>query len=87
MRVELLVPDQAREPLRATSSGAFARALDAVSATLDAAQRAENAYAQDRGSLQAAVIDRARADVVLSIAIATAQRSAQAIQSILNMQI
>jgi flagellar hook-basal body complex protein FliE len=37
--------------------------------------------------LQAAVYGRARADVALAVATATAQRSVQALQSILNMQV
>ncbi len=65
----------------------FARALDAVGNALAGANRAEDAFAYGTGSLETAVYERARADVALSVATATAQRLAQAIQSILNMQI
>lgn len=91
MRVELLAPDVAPDiapqaPPQENRS-AFARALDGVGALLEDATNAENAYANGHGSLQAAVIERARADVALSIATAAAERSAQAITSILNMQV
>jgi hypothetical protein len=65
----------------------FARALDDVAAVLDRANGAENAYAAQSGSLQTAVYERARADVVLSVAAAAAQRTAQALQSIFNLQV
>ncbi len=54
---------------------------------LAGATRAEDAFAYGAGMLEAAVYERARADVALSVATATAQRFAQAIQSVLNMQI
>ena len=88
MRVELLLPDAAAgAPEPPAQPSAFARALDAIGATLEAAERSEDRYATHTGSLQDAVIERARADVALSIATAAAQRSAQALQSILNMQV
>ena len=88
MRVELLAPDVAPNP-KANSDrpAAFARALDGVGGLLERATHAENAYARGAGSLQDAVIERARADVALSIATAAAQRSAQAITAILSMQV
>lgn len=89
MRVEALAPDAA--PLQRTSaphdSTAFARALDGVGALLTGAERAEDAFAAGRGDLQTAVYERARADVALSVATAAAQRTAQALQSILTMQV
>jgi flagellar hook-basal body complex protein FliE len=88
MRVEALVPDA---PVAPESDGAdpagFARALDSLGATLVGATRAEDDFAYGRGTLQAAVYERARADVALSVATATASRVAQAVQSILNMQV
>lgn len=88
MRVEPLVPDVAPSRLPDAGAGAdFARALDALGATLAGAESAEDAFAYGRGSLQDAVYERARADVALSVATATAQRTAQAITSILNMQV
>ena len=88
MKVELLQPDAA--PLRTmpgTNAAEFARTLDAVGSVLSGANDAEDAYARGAGSLQAAVYERARADVALSVATATVQRAAQALTSILNMQI
>jgi len=88
MRVELLSPDAA--PLSShpqSDQSAFEKALDAIGVVLDGATRAEDAFAQGAGSLQDAVYERARADVALSVATAAAQRSAQALQSILNMQL
>jgi flagellar hook-basal body complex protein FliE len=88
MRVELLVPDA--PPARRAAideSGAFAQALDTIGSVLAGADRAEDAFAVGNGTLQAAVYERARADVALSVATATAQRAAQALQSIFNMQV
>ena len=88
MRVEPLIPDVA--PVApATPSGAapFAAVLDAVGATLERAQGAEDAFAARRGSLQDAIYERARADVAVAVATAAAQHAAQAVQSVLNMQI
>jgi flagellar hook-basal body complex protein FliE len=65
----------------------FARALDSVGDVLTGATQAEDDFAYGRGTLQAAVYERAQADVALSVATATAQRIAQAMQSILNMQV
>lgn len=88
MRVELLTPDAPAQIAQPESDpGAFAKALDGVGAVLDVATRAEDAYAAGQGSLQEAVYERARADVALSVATASATRAAQAITSILNMQI
>jgi flagellar hook-basal body complex protein FliE len=88
MKVELLVPD-VPAPQRSSPDDAagFARALDAVGALLDGATRAEDAFAEGSGTLQAAVYERARADVALSVATATAQHTAQSLQSIFNMQV
>lgn len=85
-----MIPDA--PPLRdvtdRTAGGpAFARALDALGSALGSAENAEDAFAAGRGSLQAAVYERARADVALGVATAAAQRCAQAVQSILNMQV
>jgi flagellar hook-basal body complex protein FliE len=92
MRVETLVPDAPpvlRDDGGADSAGAggFAQALDAVGQTLTGATRAEDDFAYGRGTLQAAIYERARADVALSVATATASRIAQGVQSILNMQV
>lgn len=88
MNVEPLVPDIAPRPSAyPAAAGAFTRALDGVGALLRGASAAEDRYADGAGSLQAAMIERARADVALAVATATAQRSAQALTAILNMQI
>lgn len=88
MRVEPLVPDIGAAPQPdSPDAGAFAKALDALSSVLSGAQRAEDAYAHGNGTLQSAVYERARSDVALSVATAAAQRLAQSIQSILNMQV
>jgi flagellar hook-basal body complex protein FliE len=88
MKVEALIPDvPAASPAVPGDPDAFARALDAVGSLLGGAEDAEDSFAAKRGSLQAAVYERARADVALSVATAAAQRAAQAISSILNMQV
>jgi flagellar hook-basal body complex protein FliE len=86
MRVEPILPDAPATP-SAPDGGAFAQALDAIGTTLAQADRAENNFAYGRGTLEAAIYERAQADVALSVATATAQRIAQAIGSILNMQV
>jgi flagellar hook-basal body complex protein FliE len=87
MRVEQISPDLPA-PSQSVGEGAdFARALDAVGAALAGANRAEDAFAYGSGSLENAIYERARADVALSVATATAQRLAQAVQSVLNMQV
>lgn len=90
MRVELLAPDaapvsQARPG--ATHANSFAALLDDVGRVLDRAQSKEDAFAHHAGSLRDAVYERARADIVLSVATAAAQRTAQALQNILQMQV
>lgn len=88
MIVTPLVADQAPQPAAARGdAGSFSRALDAAGEALNRADAAEDRFAAHGGSLQDAVFERAQADVVLSIAAAAAQRSAQALQSVLNMQI
>ena len=91
MRVEPLVPDApVGAPDGSGPSGdptGFARALDALGSLLGGAEDAENAFGAGAGSLQNAVYERARADVALAVATAEAQRTAQAVTSILNMQV
>jgi flagellar hook-basal body complex protein FliE len=89
MRVEALIPDSA--PPNASGPpaqpDAFSAMLDDLGAVLGKAQHAEDAFASGSGDLQSAVYERARADVALSVATAAAQRTTQALQSILNMQV
>jgi len=88
VKVELLTPDVAPQPASAPADApGFARALDAIGAVLGGAARSEDAYASGSGSLQDAMYRRAQADIALSVATAAAQRAAQAIQTLLNMQI
>lgn len=87
MRVEALIPDAAPVVAARPDAGAFSSALDALGATLARAQNAEDAFGAGTGTLLSAVYDRARADVALSVATAAASRAAQALQSIMNMQI
>jgi len=88
VKVELLQPDAPAPAASAPANrSAFSRALDAAGALLDSAEAAEDAFANGAGSLQSAVYERARADVALSVATAAAQRSAQALTAILNLQI
>lgn len=89
MRVEALIPDAPAAPVR-TSGGdrnAFSNILSDLGAMLGKATVAEDAFAGGHGDLQTAVYERARADVALSVATAAAQRAAQALQSIVNMQV
>lgn len=88
MTVEPIVPDAppaTGEPMADSTS--FARALDAIGAALTGASRAEDEFAYGRGTLQAAIYERARADVALAVATSTAQRLTQAISSVINMQV
>jgi hypothetical protein len=80
-------PSDAAPSAQLAQPSFFAQVLDDVAAVLDGANRAENAYAAQTGSLQVAVYERARADVVLSVAAAAAQRAAQALQSVFNLQV
>lgn len=89
MRVETLIPDVAPLPRSANTPrpDAFGKMLDDLGSVLGNAQNAEDAFAAGAGDLQTAVYERARADVALSVATAAAQRTSQALQSILNMQV
>ncbi len=90
MRVEAIHPDS---PLVSSAQGNrvggtdFERVLDALANVLGGANRAEDAFASGSGTLEGAVYERARADVALAVATSTAQRVAQSVQTILNMQV
>ena len=89
MITQAIVPDAPpaeRAPAQPDKS-LFARTIDELGAALQSANRAENAFASGTGDLQAAIYERARADVALSVATAAASRTAQALQSILNMPV
>lgn len=89
MRVEVLLPDAspAVRSANAPQADMFGKILDDLGAVLGKAEKSEDAFANGAGDLQTAVYERARADVALSVATAAAQRTAQALQSILNMQV
>lgn len=87
MKIELLTPDVAPVATPAPDARAFSSAIEQIVAALDGATGAEDAYAKGAGTLGDAVYERARADVVLSVASAAAQRGAQALTTILNMQV
>lgn len=90
MRVEPLLPDVAPGAVANTdpaSAGAFGDVLDALGTTLQRATSSEDGFARGTATLQAAVYERARADVAISVAAAAAQRTAQALQSIFNLQV
>jgi flagellar hook-basal body complex protein FliE len=87
MRIEALIPDTSPSPATAPNGNAFGNMLDDLGSVLGGAERAEDAFAAGAGDLQSAIYERARADVALSVATAAAQRTAQALQSILNMQV
>jgi flagellar hook-basal body complex protein FliE len=80
-------PVQARQFDRSAESDGFGKSLDAAGSALGAADTAEENFASGTGSLQAAIYERARADVVLAVATAAAQRGAQALQAIFTMQV
>jgi flagellar hook-basal body complex protein FliE len=88
MRVEPLLPDVAPASIApAPQPNAFSAILDDLGAVLGKAQHAEDAFASGSGDLQNAIYERARADVALSVATAATQRTAQGLQTLLNMQV
>ena len=89
MNVQPLAPDQApgRERPAATSAQPFSALVDAAGATFDRAERAERAFASGKGGLAEMMIERASADVMLGVAVSAAQRTTQAISTILGMQL
>lgn len=103
MRIVPLEPDtaepQAATPLDGSSTreappaGAapfaaeLGRAFDAAGVALQRADRAEGAFLHGRGGLAEMVVERARADALLSLAAATCTRAAQSLSTILGMQV
>ena len=87
MRIEALIPDVTPTRVAKPVGNAFGEMLDDLGTVLGTAEHAEDSFAAGAGDLQNAVYERARADVALSVATAAAQRTAQALQSILNMQV
>jgi flagellar hook-basal body complex protein FliE len=93
MKIELLQPDTPFEPPARSAVpqddgvAGFAQALDAIGKVLTNATRVEDAYASGAGSLQEAMYQRAQADIALSVATAATQRAAQAVQTLMNLQV
>ncbi len=90
MRIDPIIPDTAgsgpRGPAPDAASG-FAQLVNAAGAQLDRADAAEAAFARGTGGLQEMVVERTRADITLAVAATGAQRAAQALNSLLGMQI
>ncbi|HET7815350.1 MAG TPA: hypothetical protein VFL13_13370 [Candidatus Baltobacteraceae bacterium] len=88
MTVEPIVPDVAPVPAAgAEDASRFGEILNGLGAVFSRAERSENAFASGSGTLIEAVYERAQADVALSVASAAAQRAAQALQTVLSMQV
>jgi len=68
-------------------TAAVGEAFETVRAALGRAGAAEHAFAERTGGLQEMVLERTQADVLLSLATATASRTAQAVSTILGMQV
>jgi flagellar hook-basal body complex protein FliE len=87
------LPDAAADAVRAGSgeaasfAGALAKAFGDASASLEHADAAERAFTAGRGGLQEMVLERAQADVALSLASAAASRTTQTLSTILGMQV
>jgi flagellar hook-basal body complex protein FliE len=90
MQVTPLVPDIGPDAPRAAAlpaPNAFGGLVDAAGAALAQADAAERAFGAHTGGLQEMVVERARADIALQIAAASAQRVTQGLQTLLGMQI
>lgn len=83
----LSAPDAGAMPAGADFAGALGRAFGDASVSLERADRSERAFAAGRGGLQEMVLQRAQADVALSLASAAATRASQALSTILGMQV
>jgi flagellar hook-basal body complex protein FliE len=68
-------------------AAALTAALGGANGALVRADASERAFASGHGGLQQMVLDRAQADVALSLASAAATRTAQTISTILAMQV
>jgi len=83
--------DDAPLPQSGTPGGGFAgalqRALDGAEGALSRADAAERAFASGHGGLAELVVERARADIALALASATASRVTQGLTTLLGMQI
>jgi hypothetical protein len=84
-----LEPDAPAGGPRAPQTGydPFGSLLDAAGTALDRAARAERSFVEHRGGLIEMVVERAAADVMLQLATSAAQRTTQAISTLLGMQV
>lgn len=89
MRIDPIVPDLAvrTAPAQSGVSAGFGELVRVATAQLDRADAAESAFAHGSGGLQEMVVARARADITLSVAATGAGRAAQALNTLLGMQI
>jgi flagellar hook-basal body complex protein FliE len=89
MNVTVLVPDgpASAAPPAPAAGGGFGALVSAAGAQLDRADAAEIAFARGGGGLQEMVVERARADIALEVATSAAQRTTQALNTVLGMQI
>ncbi|HZZ65318.1 MAG TPA: flagellar hook-basal body complex protein FliE [Candidatus Baltobacteraceae bacterium] len=88
MIVTPLIPDAPATSASARhDSAAFENVLNGLGSVFASANAAEDRFANGGADLQQAIYERARADVALAVATAAAQRTAQALQSVLSMQV
>ncbi len=93
MRIDPILPDAAvgSSPAPATqptgAAAAFGQLVDSAGSALARADAAETAFTHGTGGLQEMVVERARADITLAVAASGAQRAAQALNTLLGMQI
>jgi flagellar hook-basal body complex protein FliE len=88
-RMELLSPGEAeagasKDGLTKYFNG-LVNAFSGARESLDSAQAAESAFLEGKGGLQEMVFERARADSILQVAQATASRTSQALNQVMNM--
>jgi flagellar hook-basal body complex protein FliE len=81
------VPPDAASSSDAAGFGNLVELFAKGSGALEKAAGSERAFAAGSGDLQAMVLDRAQADIVLSAATTAASRTTQSLQTILNMQV
>lgn len=89
MKVTPLTPDvpTVADVAAQVQADEFGAALNSAGTALMRADRAETTFASGSGALKDAIFERAKADVLVSVAAAAAQRTAQALSTILSMQI
>jgi len=68
-------------------SAPFQKIVDGAGSAFDRADRAEHAFAEQRGGLVEMMVERASADAMLQLAAAAAQRTTQAVSTLLGMQV